>query len=220
MSMSKAQLKNAFREAAAYEFCDIPRDESQIQYEFSAEFEKKMSKLIAKQKKKTWHWVNTAPKRIAIIAAVAIMLFTTACSVPEIREPVVEFVTEVYETFREYFFEGDSTAVITEKYNITSLPSGFEEIDTLENDAVIIKTYENDNGDIIRFTQTAGISSLSVDVEQGDNQILNVSEYEVYLYSDAGLKHSAWICDTYLFEIICYGDFSEQDMIDMIESVE
>lgn len=96
MSMTKAELKNAFREAAAYEFRDIPHDESLIQYEFSAEFEKKMSKLINRQKKKTWHWVNTAPKRIALIAAVAIMLFTTACSVPEIREPVVKFFSEVY----------------------------------------------------------------------------------------------------------------------------
>lgn len=220
MSMTKAQLKNAFREAAAYEFRDIPRDESQIQYEFSAEFEKKMSKLISHQKKKTWHWVNTAPKRIAIIAAVAIMLFATACTVPEIREPVVKFVTEVHETFRDYFFEGDDAAVITQKYNITSLPSGFEEIDTLENDTVIITTYVNEDGDLICFAQFASETSFTVDTEQGEHRILDVSEYEVNLYTSEGVQHAIWIHDIYLFELTCYGDYSEQDMIDMIESVE
>lgn len=220
MSMTKAQLKNAFREAAAYEFRDILRDESLIQYEFSAEFEKKMNKLISSQKKKTWHWVNTAPKRIALIAAVAIMLFTTACSVPEIREPVVEFVTEVYETFREFFFEADDTAVITQKYGLTALPNGFEKIDTLENDTVIITTYENTNGDVISFTQNASDKATTfVDAEHGEYNILNVADYEVHIYTREGIIHAVWGYDTYLFEIICYGDFNEQDMIDMIESV-
>lgn len=222
MAMTKAELKNAFREAAAYEFRDIPHDESLIQYEFTAEFEKKMNKLIAKQKKKTWHWVNTAPKRIALLAAVAVMLFTTACSVPEIREPVVEFVTEVYETFTEYFFEGDSTedVNISKKYQLTSLPSGFEEIDTFENDSFVSTTYENENGDIICFSQSASESSLFVDVEKGENKILNVSGYEVHLYSRQGAIQAIWIHDTYWFELICYGDYMDQDIIDMIESVE
>lgn len=222
MSMTKAELKNAFREAAAYEFRDIPHDESLIQYEFSAEFEKKMNKLINRQKKKTWHWVNTAPKRIALIAAVAIMLFTTACSVPAIREPVVKFVTEVYETFTEYFFESDTvdTEVISKKYKLTYLPSGFEETDIYEDDITITTTYENENGDSIWLTQRVGEISASVDAEHGETKTLNVSGYEVDLYLRDGTTHAIWIQDTYVFEITCYGDFSEQDMVDLIESVE
>lgn len=38
MAMTKAELKNAFREAASYELREIPRDDSQIQHEFSPEF--------------------------------------------------------------------------------------------------------------------------------------------------------------------------------------
>lgn len=222
MSMTKAELKNAFREAVAYEFRDIPHDEALIQYEFSAEFQKRMNKLIDKQKKKIWHWVNTVPKRIALIAAAAIMLFATACSVPEIREPIVKFFTEVHESFTEYFFEGDTAenAVISEKYQLTSLPSGFIETNVYEDENLVSTTYKNENGDSIMLSQIVGTSSVSVDAEYGETKTLNVSGNEVHLYSDEGIMQAVWSHDTYLFELICYGNYSEQDMIDMIESVE
>lgn len=50
MAMSKSELLNAFREAASFEFREIPRDDSQIQHKFSAEFEKKMEQLLKKEK--------------------------------------------------------------------------------------------------------------------------------------------------------------------------
>lgn len=102
MSMTKAEFKKAFREAASYEFRGVPRDDSQIQYKFSAEFEQKIAKLIQKEKSFFWHFVNTASKRAAVIILVFVILFTTACSVKAIREPIVRFLIEVYETFNSY----------------------------------------------------------------------------------------------------------------------
>lgn len=57
MAMTKQELFQAFREAASLEFAHIPRDDSQIQYVFSDDFEKRMKALIeqtfkAKQKSK------------------------------------------------------------------------------------------------------------------------------------------------------------------------
>jgi len=46
MSMNKQELFQAFREAASMEFAEIPRDDSQIQHIFSADFEDKMNILI------------------------------------------------------------------------------------------------------------------------------------------------------------------------------
>lgn len=46
MSMNKQELFQAFREVASLEFAEVPRDDSQINYTFSADFEDRMNSLI------------------------------------------------------------------------------------------------------------------------------------------------------------------------------
>lgn len=88
---------------------------------------------------------------------------------------------------------------ISEKDHLSSLPSGFVETNVYEDNAVVSITYENENGDIIRFTQTtSNKANIAVDAEQGEYKILNISEYDVRLYADTGIIHAMWIRDTYL----------------------
>ncbi len=220
MAMTKVELLNAFREAATYEFRDIPRDDSQIPHKFSAEFEYKIAKLIQKEKSFFWHFINTASKRVAVIVLVFVMLFTTTCSVKAIREPIVRFLTEVYETFTQYFFEGEKTNVITEKYQISAIPTGFSEESVFETDTVITVVYQNAQNNTIHFTQsiTDG-TTIYLDSEKGDRKTIAVSEYEVHLYSQNGVLFAMWVHDGYYFEVVCYGDFSENHMISLIQSV-
>lgn len=220
MAMTKAELKNAFREAASYEFREIPRDDSQIQHEFSPEFERKIEKLIRKEKKFLWHFVNTASKRVAVIAAVFVMLFTTACSVEAIREPIVRFLIEVYESFTEYTFEGDKSDTITKEYQISKVPEGFTQTEYLKADTGITTTYKNTYSDIIRFSQTiTDDTNLFIDGENGNEKVLEISGREIHLYVRESFIHAMWIEDGYLLEIVCHGDFTEQDVKNLIESI-
>lgn len=220
MSMTKAELKNAFREAASYEFREIPRDDSQIQHEFSPEFEQKIEKLIHKEKTFFWHFVNTASKRVAVIVAIFVMLFTTACSVEAIREPIVRFLIEVYETFTEYRFEGDTAESITKEYRLSIIPDGFTQTDYTKDEIGITTTYENEVGDLIRFAQLiTNDTNLSIDTEKGETRILDIVGREVHLYQREDLTYAMWIENTYLFELVCSGTFTEQSIITMIENV-
>ena len=220
MAMTKAELKNAFREAAAYEFRDIPHDDSQVPHEFSAEFERKIAKLIQKEKSFFWHFVNTASKRVAVIILVFVMLFTTACSVKAIREPIVRFLTEVYETFTEYFFDGEKTSVITEKYQVSAIPDGFIEESVFEADTTINIVYGNGEGKTIHYTQAVtDETTIYLDAEKANSKTISVSGYEVHLYLQESVIYGMWTCDGYYFEIVCYGDFSEDDVIELIQSV-
>lgn len=220
MAMTKAELMNAFREAATYEFRDIPRDDSQIPHKFSEEFEHKIAKLIQKEKSFFWHFVNTASKRVAVIILVFVMLFTPACSVKAIREPIVRFLTEVYETFTEYFFEGEKTSVITEKYYIWAIPDGFVEESAYETDTTINIVYRNGENNTIHYTQAVtDETTIYLDTEKADSKTITVSEYEVHLYEQEGVLYAMWTSNGYYFEILCYGDFSEDDMVSLIQSV-
>uniref|UniRef100_UPI004056E156 hypothetical protein n=1 Tax=Agathobacter sp. TaxID=2021311 RepID=UPI004056E156 len=53
MSMSKQELFQAFREAASMEFAEIPRDNSQIKFVFSKDFENRMNSLIKQMSKES-----------------------------------------------------------------------------------------------------------------------------------------------------------------------
>lgn len=220
MAMTKVELMNAFREAATYEFRDIPRDDSQISHQFSEAFQNKIAKLIHKEKSFFWHFVNTASKRVAVIVLVLVMLFTTVCSVKAIREPIVRFLTEVYETFTEYFFEGEKTSVITEKYYISAIPDGFVEESAYETDTTVNIVYRSGEYNTIHYTQAVtDETTIYLDTEQADSKTIAVSEYEVHLYAQEGVLYAMWTNKGYYFEIICYGDFSEDDMIGLIQSV-
>lgn len=220
MSMTKAELKKAFREAASYEFRDVPRDDSLIQHEFSPEFERKIEKLIRKEKTFFWHFVNTASKRVAVIAVVLVMLFTTACSVEAIREPIVRFLIEVYESFTEYTFEGEKSDTITKEYKMSIIPEGFTQTNYTEDDTGITTTYENDQGDMIRFAQlVTNDTNLSIDAEKGETTIVDISGREVYLYQMDNLIYAMWIEETNLLEIVCRGTFTEENVIEIIENI-
>lgn len=220
MSMTKAELKKAFREAASYEFRDIPFNDSQIQHTFSPEFEQRIAKLIQNEKSVFWHFVNTASKRAAAIIIVLVMLFTTACSVKAIREPLVRFLTEVHETFTEYFFDGEKTTSITEKYQLSVIPNGFTEESVFETDTVTTIVYKNAQGNEIHFAQAVtDETTIYLDTEKANSKTITVSEYEVQLYSQDGVSFAMWTHDGYYFEIVCYGDFSEDDIVSLIHSV-
>ncbi len=220
MSMTRAEFKNAFREAVSYEFRDIPRNDAQIQYTLSPKFEQRIAKLIQKEKNFFWHFVNTASKRVAVIVLVSVMLFTTACSVKAIREPLVRFLTEAYETFTEYFFDGEKTVAITEQYQIAAIPNGFIEESTFATDTIITVVYQNTQNDSIHFTQSVtDETTIYVDAEQGNSKTITISEHEVHLYSQEGVLFAIWIHDGYYFEIVWYGNFSEDDMVGLINSV-
>lgn len=220
MSMTKAELKQAFREAASYEFRDVPCNDSQIQHTFSPEFEQRIAKLIQKEKSVFWHFVNTASKRAAAIIIVLVMLFTTACSVKAIREPLVRFLTEVHETFTVYFFDGEKTTAITEKYQISLIPNGFTEESVFETDTATTVVYKNTQGNTIHFAQAVTEdTTIFLDTEKADSKAITVAEYEVKLYSQDGVLFAMWAHDGYYFEIVCYGDFGEDDIISLIHSV-
>lgn len=94
MTDIRTVLKNAFIEAQL--------DNSQVvHHEFSPEFELKMQQLI-KSQRGIRKLLNTAAKRVACIAlAVLICLTTVACSIKDVREPIIEEIQNFFVNAKE-----------------------------------------------------------------------------------------------------------------------
>lgn len=221
MAMSKTDLKNAFREVVSLEFAYIPTDESSIDFTFSERFNKRMEKLIRSQKKVYYNFINTAYKRIAIICFVLFIMLTTVCSVKAIHEPIVNFFTEVYESFTRYFFEGDTADIITKEYLINELPNGFVQIDKISNDISITTTFENVSGDIIEFYQTItkGTEYL-LDTEHGTVVEYTIGNDMVHIMESNDTKQAIWIRDEYCLTLTIYGELNIDEVKQIIESIE
>lgn len=221
MAITKSEFKQAFREVVSLEFSHVPTDENNIQYTFSENFNKRMKKLIESQKKVYWHFVNTSTKRAAIIFVAILTLFTATFSVKAIREPIIKFIKQVYETFTHYSFDGYTTKTIAKEYSITQTPKGFEQIDKIKNDYLINTIYENSSGEVIKFFQkiTESNSGLFEDNENTVISKITVNSIEIELQEWYDTKTALWTYDGYFFSLECYGNIDFDTIKQIIESV-
>ena len=203
MLMSKDDFKKAFREAISSEFSQIPCDEDSIDFTFSERFNKKMSKLIKSQKKSYYFLINTASKRVAVLLLAVLTLFTASMSIKAIREPVVKFIVEVYESFTRYFFEGDTADEIDKEYTITKLPIGYSETNKFKGRNSITTIYEDENGNKIEFIQ--GISNnteFNLDFEHSNVQTIYIDNEKIELYEWDEMSCAFWKKDGYVLNLI------------------
>lgn len=220
MAINKNDFKNAFREVVSSEFAHIPTDENSIDFTFSERFNKRMAKLIKSQKKAYYSLINTAYKRVAIICIIILALLTTACSVKVIREPIVNFIKQVYESFTHYSYDGDTTDKITKEYYITA-PDGFNQTNITNNDFLITTEYTNNNGDIIEYNQmtTEYSTGYFVDNENGNIKTEFFKGIEIQFKERYDTKSAIWTQNGYVFVLDCYGNVSFDTIKQMIGSL-
>ena len=218
--MSREEFKAAFREVVSSEFAQIPTDEDSIDFTFSEKFIKRMDKLIRAQKKSYYKFINTAGKRVAVIFAAIITLFTASLSVKAIREPVVRFIKQVYETFIHYTFEGDIQPKIKKEFFIKTLPDGFIQHDKIESDLAITTIYVNDNNTIKFTQQSTNNANHFFDNESGTLTKVTISGINVDIYESENIKHAVWTDEGYFFKLTCIGEINIDSVTMMIESIQ
>ncbi len=223
MAISEAEFKEAFRQVISSEFSHIPKNEDEIEFEFSERFNKRMEKLINAQQKCYYKLINTAAKRVAMIFVLILTMLTAALSVKAIREPIVKFVKQIYENFIQYSVDGDTVDKITEEYSLTYVPDGFNKTNILRDYNFVITTYENESGDKIKFSQMLTGSHLEyfVDNETGyiNSEVVDgISvEFKNWKYN---AKNAVWIEHGFVFTLDCYGEISLDEIKQMIASLE
>lgn len=94
MDNARVILKNAFIDAQLVGY-------TVTKHSFSNKFESEMQRIV-KYQKGALRLINTSGKRIAcIICAVLICLTTVACSIEEVREPILEEIKKIYVNAKE-----------------------------------------------------------------------------------------------------------------------
>ena len=127
------------------------------EHTFSERHNKKMQKLIKRQRSPLFRFTNTAGKRAACIIAAILIVSAFSLSVKAIREPVFNFVSSLFSDHREVSIESGTDSgyskMIEEEYYISELPEGFEQTEYSKTDTGIVSMYKLDNGFVL-FEQT------------------------------------------------------------------
>lgn len=220
MAMTKQQFKDAFREAVSAEFAHIPTSEMNIPFVFSEKFSNRMEKLIRSQKKPYWVYVNTAAKRAALILALLFSLLASACAIKDIREPIVSFLTDIYDTYIRYMFEGETVDEITYEYTLGYVPPGYQQFDRFDSKIKIATAYQNENGEVIKFVQWITENwQNTLDNEQTYMYSITVSNIEVKILEIENSRKALWAQNGYLFSIVTTGNINIETLREMILSI-
>lgn len=217
-------LTKAFEAIAAEEAKTFPTYDECKHITFSAEFERKMQRLINMEKKPYYYLINTVGKRVACIVIAALIALTSITfGVKAIREAVIDFFVETFEKFSIVGFKDEDIPsqldYIETYYTPTYIPEGYE----LETDEQLktnrrIKYVFNNN--YISFKQNRiSIDDTYIDTEISEVQEVIVLEHKaIYLKKDK-IMMLYWNDINYSYLIQCEGEIEKEELIKIAESI-
>lgn len=215
-------IREAFEMLNAWEYERLDIDSTE-KIHCSAEYTRNMEKLIRAQKRPLWHYTNTVGKKVAVIALVILFAFGASMSVSAVRKPVVEFIVNVYERFVEIFFGEDdmmeAPCSMDTIYTLGNLPEGYELVETEIFERKIIYVFEDNNDNLIIFSQRVLDGKTTFDYERSDYKVMYISEMKVISIEKLERQLFYWNFNGYAFSLSVPDSLMIDECVDIIESM-
>lgn len=213
-------FNSILRELVCREYAAIPNCENEIAYEFSHDFRNKMNRMIRAQKRPIWNLSQSIPKKVAIVMLFLLLLLTTACGIPAVREAFEGFITELRNGGYEMEVEGAKTTHIEKILLPYYVPEGFTEFNKIVNEGAVILEYENEVGERIIYSQSPTCNNnIFWDAENAEISSVQINGHNTYISSLGDTQDALWLQDNYLITITCIGDIKYEVIVEMIKNV-
>lgn len=173
---------------------------------FSKKHEKKMTKLIKRQRKPYFNLISSAGRRAACIIVAIVIFSASALSVKAVREAVIKFITNAFADHNVVEIENNSDTsypeTIQEEYYISDLPEGFVQSKVDKTSASLSTVYSYDKKCIMLDQYTRSAFKLNIDNEH--NHFEYYTDTDGIVYKIATSKDNTiiiWSNDDYAFMI-------------------
>lgn len=188
---------------------------------FSKEFERKMDKLIKKDKRIHFSTRQKITKGLIAAIIAIIVAFTGLMSVSATRTPFIEFIKKVFPQFNEVTLSEKSTPPVERietEYTLTDLPKGFEIKEYQKDDLGVFTIWKNtiDDSEII-FSQEILDPNLSIDTEHNYKEIY-INNYNAYLNQYEFNSSLKWTDGHYWFTLSVPYNLNDE-LINMAENI-
>lgn len=216
------KLKEAFREINQWEYENLHL-ETLEEVIPSPRYQKRMERLIKRQKQSYWKYVNTVGKRVAVFAVVLILTFALSMSVSAVRKPIVEFFVNVYEKFVEFFYDEDDVArapeTIETVYTLGYVPEEYELAREEIGDLVTHFVWTNEIDDQITFSQGLLGGYSLMDNESSNYKIYYMGDMSVACLEKENNKYYYWYTEDYRFTLHISREVSYESVQEIINSI-
>lgn len=199
-----------------WEFSTVP-NENEIDHIFSDKYLKAKEKLLNKLGHSYWKHVNTVAKKVAIIILTIIIAFSSLMTVDSIREKVVNFVVNIYNTFAQIEANHiNSPATIEIFYSIPSIPEGFKQYSLNRNELLSSTFWRNDKMENITFTQVSVSRVHKFNSEHGKISEIVINNTPCLVCKTGTDFFCYWEFDGYRFELVYPIDLGEEFMSEVV----
>lgn len=206
------------------QYIDLPDEARTYTYEFSAKFEKKMQKLIRKERRFYYPLVKTPVRRLVTIAVTVIVaLSVLTMSVGALRNAFAHFFAEVFDTHtvvRSSETDGAPTD-FSVLYAPTEIPEQFEL--TEKNDSsmdipYLFLFYTKDDRCILFRQWLKSRYDIAINTEQDKAEPIEINGFEGFVLNTGGNCLITWDNGDYILEIIA--NIGKDVLIPVAESVQ
>ncbi len=167
---------------------------------------------------------NRRVKKAVIILIAAAIILTGCTAIKPIRTTIVNFIITIFEKGSTVDKAKNGTTEITELYSPKYIPVGYElydeSIDTSKTGKIknYILEYKNADSEI-HFIQFTANSSMTINTENTEPEIIKAGEIECMCYTNMGRRDFIWEQNGYRFTLSTPDNLLEETVIKIIESV-
>ena len=217
------KLREAFDIYVREQNARLPSEEELAGITVSDEFKARMETLIRRQKCGYYVLFGTVARRVAtIIIALLVGMTVTTFSVEALRQPVVRFFTEVFETFTRVIFVDDTSdplQVEMEKKAPTYIPDGYVVEREVDAGALYRITYVNtETGEKVFYRQQVADGNASViDTENIDYRYVTIGSQIGIVYQNKDTNIVVFADEKYSYSFL--GIIAQNELLKIAESV-
>ena len=163
-------------------------------------------------------------KKILYAAIAALVAISLAMSVSAIREPIINFFVEIYDSFISIFVDAPAPAsvAIEGKYELGYLPEGFELVEEKEWNTTNEKTY-SDGNKRIKFCQIPYSNELFrellIDNNDSNIEYIELKGGRIIHAQKNDMISLLWSDDKYILKVTLNFIVDKDECIKIIESI-
>ena len=162
---------------------------------------------------------------ISFIAAIIICFSIILSISAQIREAIVNFFVEIYDTFAVFFIENDEGEENAKVIEIVYEPTYFsendyEQISSIKNDFKIFTIRKNNSITVDLSQYVIDSNDITSDAEDASYEITYIGELEVYYTIKNDVYFVKWIEHGYSFNLSCDSSVGFEEIEKIISSLQ
>lgn len=178
----------------------------------------KMSGILGYNVKR--HCLHISKRLIAAILAVAILLLV-GCTAYIYREKIKDLVAEIHDKYVKVFSDSEQTDPIPENqiYSLEYIPEGYYCVEEKILPIFVSYKWQNDEGNIISFTQDIMNTNIFMDAEHGYSKVMDLENVEIYYSNATKFNYYIWSDGVYLMMLSFDTEVQESELIKIIQGI-